>query len=94
MRQLLVELNDEKAKQIEGKIVNLEKLTSNQTKTYIAIKHICQNKKPLLSLHSENDKISELLHSMQSCIRVVKTASMIKATDDKTELMLVTSTRN
>ena len=41
------------------------------------------------------DKISELLHSMQSCIRDVKrwaTANMHKL-NDKTELMLVTSKR-
>ena len=42
------------------------------------------------------DKISELLHSMQSCISDVKalaTVNMLKLNDSKTELMLVTSTR-
>ena len=40
------------------------------------------------------DRISELLHSMQSCISYVKawaTANMLKLNDNKTELMLVTS---
>ena len=40
------------------------------------------------------DKISELLHSMQSCIRDAKdlaTANMLKHNDNKTELMLVSS---
>ena len=42
------------------------------------------------------DRISELLHSMQSCIGDVKawaTANMLKLNDDNTELMLVTSKR-
>ena len=42
------------------------------------------------------DRISELLHSMQSSICDVKawvTANMPKLNDDKTELMLVTSKR-
>ena len=42
------------------------------------------------------DRISELLHSMQSCINDVKawaTANMLKLNDNKTELMLVTSNR-
>ena len=42
------------------------------------------------------DGISELLHSMQSCISDVKawaTANMLKLNDNKTELMLVTSNR-
>ena len=42
------------------------------------------------------DIISELLHSMQSCISDVKawaTADMLKLNDNKTELMLVTSKR-
>ena len=41
-------------------------------------------------------RISELLHSMQSCISDVKdwaTANMLKINDNKTELMLVTSKR-
>ena len=41
--------------------------------------------------------ISELLHSMQSCISDVKawaTANMLKLNDSKTELMLVTSKRS
>ena len=43
------------------------------------------------------DRISELLHSMQSCISDVKawaTANMLKHNDSKTELMLVTSKRS
>ena len=42
------------------------------------------------------DRISELLHSMQSCISDVKawaTTNMLKLNDNKTELMLVTSKR-
>ena len=42
------------------------------------------------------DRISELLHSMQSCISDVKawpTANMLKLNDNKTELMLVASKR-
>ena len=42
------------------------------------------------------DGIFELLHSMQSCISDVKawtTANMLKLNDNKTELMLVTSSR-
>ena len=42
------------------------------------------------------DRISELLHSMQSCISDVKslaTENMLKLNDNKTELMLVTSKR-
>ena len=42
------------------------------------------------------DRISELLHSMQSCISDVKawaTANMLKLNDNKTKLMLVTSKR-
>ena len=42
------------------------------------------------------DKISELLHSMLSCINDVKAwapANMLKLNDNKTELMLVTSKR-
>ena len=41
-------------------------------------------------------RISELLHSMQSCLSDVKawaTANMLKLNDNKTELMLVTSKR-
>ena len=40
------------------------------------------------------DRVSELLHSIQSCISDVKawaTANMLKLNDNKTELMLVTS---
>ena len=43
------------------------------------------------------DRISELLHSMQSCISDVEawaTANMLKLNDSKTELMLVTSKRS
>ena len=42
------------------------------------------------------DRISELLHSMQSCMSNVKawgTANMLRLNDNKTELMLVTSKR-
>ena len=42
-------------------------------------------------------RISELLHSMQSCMSDVKawaTANMLKLNDSKTELMLVTSRRS
>ena len=42
------------------------------------------------------DRISELLHSMQSCISDVKawaTANMLRLNDNKTELVLVTSKR-
>ena len=42
-------------------------------------------------------RVSELLHSMQSCIGDFKawaTANMLKLNDNKTELMLVTSKRN
>ena len=47
-----------------------------------------------LQMSAPPDRISELLHSMQSCIGDVKawaTANMLKLNDDKTELMLVTS---
>ena len=42
------------------------------------------------------DKISELLHSMQSCISDVKvwaTVNMLRLNDNNTELMLATSKR-
>ena len=43
---------------------------------------------------SDPDKISELLHSMQSCMYVYwATSIMIKLNDGKTELMLVSSNR-
>ena len=47
-------------------------------------------------MSSPADRISELLHSMQSCISDVKawaTANMLKLNDNKTELMLVSSKR-
>ena len=47
--------------------------------------------------HCSDDRISELIHSMQSCISDVKswaTANMLKLIDSKTELMLVTSKRS
>ena len=47
-----------------------------------------------LQMSASPDRISELLHSMQSCICDVKawaTANMLKLNDNKTELMLVTS---
>ena len=49
-----------------------------------------------LQMSAPPDKISELLHSMQSCIGEVKawaTANMLKLNDNKTELMLVSSRR-
>ena len=49
-----------------------------------------------LQMSATPDGISELLHSMQSCVCDVKawaTVNMIKLNDNKTELMLVTSNR-
>ena len=49
-----------------------------------------------LQMSAPPDRISELLHSMQSCISDVKawaTAHMLKLNDNKTELMHVTSKR-
>ena len=49
-----------------------------------------------LQMSAPSDRISELLHSMQSCISDVKawaTANMLKLNYNKTELMLVTSKR-
>ena len=49
-----------------------------------------------LQMSAPSDKISELLHSMKSCMSDVKawaTANMPKLNDNKTELMLVTSKR-
>ena len=49
-----------------------------------------------LQMSAPPDRISELLHSMQSCISDVRawaTANMLKLNDNKTELMLVTSKR-
>ena len=49
-----------------------------------------------LQMSAPQDRISELLHSMQSCISDVKawaTANTLKLNDNKTELMLVTSRR-
>ena len=48
-----------------------------------------------LQMSAPQDRISELLHSMQSCISYVKawaTANILKL-NDKTELMLVTPRR-
>ena len=50
-----------------------------------------------LQMSAPPDRISGLLHSMQSCISDVKawaTANMLKLNDSKTELMLVTSKRS
>ena len=49
-----------------------------------------------LQMSAPPDRISDLLHSMQSCISDVKawaTANMLKLNDNKTELILVTSKR-
>ena len=49
-----------------------------------------------LQMSAPPDRISKLLHSMQSCISDVKawtTVSMLRLNDNKTELMLVTSKR-
>ena len=49
-----------------------------------------------LQMSATPDRISELLHSKQSCIGDVKawaTANMLGLIDNKTELMLVTSRR-
>ena len=49
-----------------------------------------------LQMFAPPDRISELLHSMQSCTSDVKaraTANMLRLNDNKTELMLVTSIR-
>ena len=49
-----------------------------------------------LQMSAPPDRISELLHSMQSCICYVKawaTANMLRLNDNKTELTLVTSKR-
>ena len=49
-----------------------------------------------LQMYAPPDRISELLHSIQSCISDVKpwaTANMLKLNENKTELMLVTSKR-
>ena len=49
-----------------------------------------------LQMYAPPDRISELLHSMQSCMSDVKaweTANMLKLSDNKTKLMLVTFKR-
>ena len=49
-----------------------------------------------LQMSAHPDRISELLHSMQSCMSDVKAwaaANMSKLNDNKTELMLITSSR-
>ena len=53
MHQLRQKSKEEKAKQIEQEIKNLEQLTSNPTKMNRAIQDIYKNKKPLLTLCSE-----------------------------------------
>ena len=48
-------------------------------------------------MYAPPDKLSELFHSMQSCIGDVKAwaiASMLKLNDNKTDLMLVSPRRN
>ena len=50
-----------------------------------------------LQMSAPPDRVSELHHSMQSCIGDVKvwaTANMLRLNDSKTELMLVTSMRS
>ena len=50
-----------------------------------------------LQMSAPPDRISELLHSMQSCLSDVKawaTANMLELNENKTELMLVTSKRS
>ena len=50
-----------------------------------------------LQMSAPPDRISELLHSMQSCMSDVKawaTANMLKLNDSKTELMIVTCKRS
>ena len=50
-----------------------------------------------LQMSAPPDRLSELLHSMQSCIGDVKawaTANMLKLNENKTELMLITSKRS
>ena len=50
-----------------------------------------------LQMSAPPDRISELLHSMQSCMSDVNawaSANMLKLNDSKTELMLVTSKRH
>ena len=50
-----------------------------------------------LQMSDPPDGISELLHSIQSCIcdfRAWATVNMLKLNDNKTELMLVTSKRS
>ena len=49
-----------------------------------------------LQMSAPSDRISELLHTTQSCISYVKfwaNANMLKFNDNKTELMLYTSKR-
>ena len=49
-----------------------------------------------LQMSAPPDEISELLHSMQSCISDIKdlaTANMLRLNDNETELMLITSKR-
>ena len=49
-----------------------------------------------LQMSAPPDRLSEPLHSMQSCVSHVKawaSANMLKLNDDKTELLLVTSNR-
>ena len=75
---------------------NMPKLDDNKTDLMLVTskrtKHLHN-----LDLSAPPDRISVLLHSMQSCISDVKawaTVNMLRLNDSKTELMLVTSKRS
>ena len=58
------------------------------------IKHHLSDDALQLQISATSDKMTKLLHSMQSCISDIKAwviASMPKMNDNKVELMLVTS---
>ena len=74
-------------------ILNLSLLLLTHTLSYII--HFLMTYNYYMS--APPDRISELLHFMQSCISDVKawvTANMLKLNDSKTELMLVTSKKS